>query len=66
MTHVDSSAMTDIGHLEAERTLRIRFESGWYRSIDVPPDEAAGLLAAGSHGRYLQDHIRDGYAYERE
>ena len=67
MTHVSSSMMTDVDYREAEHVLRIRFESGgWYRYLDVPSDEAAGLLAASSHGRYFQDHIRDRYAYEKE
>lgn len=67
MAHVSSSAIDDVAYDRATATLTIRFTSGErYHYRDVPPDVAAGLLAAPSHGRYFQAHIRDRYRHRRD
>jgi len=39
--------------------------SGTWTYFEVPPDEAAGLLGAGSKGEYFNQYIRDRYSFER-
>jgi hypothetical protein len=67
MTHVDSTAMTDIAYDPATATLRIRFADGdWYRYSGVPAALHAAMIAADSHGRFFHDHIRDRFLYAKE
>lgn len=66
MVQVDSEAMREILYDAGARILRIRFADGeWYRYYDVPSSEHERLLAAESHGRYFQAHIRGRYRYRR-
>jgi hypothetical protein len=66
MAKVESEAMTDVEYNPASRTLRIRFTDGdWYSYFAVPASVHRALLAADSHGRYFQAHIRDRYRFCR-
>ena len=56
--------MTDVDYDPVTQTLRIRFADGdWYSYFDVPAAVHAALMAAESHGRFFQAHIRDQYPY---
>jgi hypothetical protein len=67
MVHIDSEAMTDIDYDPSTRTLRVRFTDGdWYRYFAVPASVHQAFLAAESHGRFFQAHIRDRYRYRRD
>lgn len=68
--HILSSTMLRaISYDENARLLRVRFSNGTiYRYYDVPPEVVATLLdpTDGSHGRYFNDTIRDGFDYDEE
>jgi len=61
---VESEALRGVGYDANRRVLEIEFISGEvYRYFDVPAPIHAGLMAAGSHGEYFNDHIRDRFEY---
>lgn len=67
MVRVSSEAIAEIDYDAAACVLRIRFVDGdWYRYFDVPPATHRALLAAESHGRHFQHHVRNRYRYRRE
>jgi hypothetical protein len=66
-TPVRSSALRSVGYDKDSQTLEIEFTNGAvYRYSDVPPEVYRGLMAAESHGRYFNQHVRSaGYRYQR-
>ncbi len=63
---VTSSTIAEIGYDERSRSLEILFRNGrLYQYFDVPPQEHRELMNAGSHGRYLNAHIKGRYRYAR-
>jgi KTSC domain-containing protein len=63
---LESTAIRSVGYDPARRHLDIEFAGGAvYRYLGVPPREYAALLAAESHGRYVNTRIRDRYRWVR-
>jgi hypothetical protein len=63
---VQSSALRAVGYDIDSRTLEIEFRSGSvYDYLDVPPEEALGLLQSASLGRYFGRRIRGSYPARR-
>src|SRR3979490_2523427 len=59
---VNSSMLRRVRYDPQNRFLDLVFRTGEkYRYKDVPPDEYHGLMAAESHGKYMQRHIIDHY-----
>lgn len=59
---VTSSNLASVGYNPESRTLEIGFRSGAvYQYSGVPVHIYKGLMAAGSHGKYFQMHIKNGY-----
>ena len=66
MAKIDSEAVDRIDYNAPSETLFVRFTGGeWYAYLNVPQDVAAAFLAAPSHGRFFQAHVRDRYAFQR-
>jgi len=64
-----STMLRAVAYDETRRLLRVRFSNGsLYRYHDVPPDVVETLLdpPGGSHGRYFNEVIRDGFDYDEE
>lgn len=61
--YVSSSNISSIG----SQVLEVEFLNGSiYQYYDVPEALYAGLMAADSHGKYLNEYIkRGGYSYAR-
>ena len=58
-TPVSSSNLVGVDYDPATRELRVTFQSGrTYTYEGVTEDEYAGLLGAGSAGRYFNDVIK--------
>lgn len=63
---VPSSALRSVGYDAETWTLEVEFESGAvYRYFDVDPRDVAELLSSESMGTYLNQHIKQHYAYVR-
>ena len=61
---VDSSMINSVGYDTDERIMEVEFNSGEvYQYYDVPPEEYAGLMDAGSKGQYMHSNIIDMYTY---
>lgn len=66
MVAVTSEAIREVDYDPAARILFIRFQDGdWYRYFDVPAGVHRALMAAPSHGRYFQAHVRERYRHAR-
>ncbi len=64
--YVESEAISVIDYNELSRGLVVTFTSGGtYRYENVPPSVYKDFSAAGSHGRYFHEFIRDRYAFRR-
>lgn len=64
MPLVDSEAIAQIEYHEDASTLFVRFTSGeWYAYLGVAASLHAEFLAAESHGRFFQDHLRGPYRH---
>ena len=62
-----STAISDIDYDEWEETLTVRFTDGTvYAYWNVPQEEYASLLYAGSAGGYFNANIRNNYNYRRK
>lgn len=64
-----STLIRAVGYDAESRELRVRFTTGGvYRYHDVPADVAAAIIDPpdGSHGRYFNENVRDGYDYDEE
>ncbi len=65
-TPVVSSNVASIGYDEEEAILEIAFNSGAiYEYYGVPPEVFDDFMMSSSKGKYMWDHIRDIYEYER-
>ncbi|MFA5786491.1 MAG: KTSC domain-containing protein [Actinomycetota bacterium] len=64
-TPVQSSNLSSVGYDPDSSTLEVEFHKGGvYQYFGVPAHEYEGLMAAGSKGTYLDQHIKKaGYAY---
>lgn len=63
-TKVTSSHIDEIGYDAESKTLEVLFiGGGLYRYLEVPVEEHEALMAAESHGRYL-NKIKGKYQYE--
>jgi KTSC domain len=61
-----STMLASVGYDATTWTLEAEFTNGGiYRYFDVPPEVHEGLMAAESHGRYFNAHIRGCYPYDR-
>lgn len=59
---VNSSMLRRVRYDSQKRFLDVVFRTGEsYRYKDVPPLRFEGLMAAQSHGKYMQTHIIDRY-----
>ncbi|GAA2739281.1 MULTISPECIES: KTSC domain-containing protein [Kitasatospora] len=64
--HLDSSCVRSAGYDPAEGELEVEFVGGSvYRYLAVPEPVYRALLAAESHGRYLNREIKGRYGYRR-
>lgn len=62
-TPVISSNLASVGYDEASQTLEVTFKNGTtYAYSRVPASEHAALMAADSHGKYLNAYIKPRYA----
>jgi hypothetical protein len=63
---VNSTMLRSVGYDATTRTLQVEFNSGViYQYYDVPAEVYERLIAADSHGRYFNAHVRDQYRYDR-
>ncbi|MEV4615137.1 KTSC domain-containing protein [Kitasatospora sp. NPDC049258] len=63
---LESSWIRSAGYDAATRELELETARGdVYRYLAVPAQEYAGLLAAPSHGRYVNLRIKPRYGYRR-
>lgn len=63
---VSSSNISSIGYDPESQTLEIEFNDGSiYQYNDVPQLIYESLMNAGSHGQYLNQHIKDKYSYHK-
>ena len=65
--YVSSSNIASIGYDSMAQILEVEFLNGSiYQYYDIPQDLYEGLMAASSHGKYLNDYIKKGgYSYAR-
>ena len=66
-TYVESSNLYSVGYDPRSEILEVEFHGGRiYRYFDVPPSLYTGLMQASSHGKYFNQHIKQGgFAYTR-
>lgn len=63
---VSSSNIASIGYDAASYVLEVEFLNGAvYHYYDVPPAVYEQLMAAASHGTFLNANIKGAYRYER-
>jgi hypothetical protein len=66
MRPVKSSNLTHIGYDEASRELHVTYKSGkTYVWPDVDPDFHQRLMAAESHGKFMNAHVGAGNKHSR-
>jgi hypothetical protein len=64
---VSSSNIASIGYDEGSGTLEVEFLNGAvYRYFDVPSNLYEALMAAASHGTFLNANIKGAYQYEKQ
>ena len=64
MIPVSSSNIAEIGY--EDNTLYVRFNNGaLYAYYNVPEIVYSSLMSAPSHGKYLAQHIKGAYRYQR-
>ena len=66
-TYVTSSNIASIGYDADQMILEVEFNYGSiYQYFDVPESVYEGLMAADSHGKYLDTYVKKaGYRYEK-
>ncbi len=66
-TAVSSSNITSIGYDPAHEILEVEFhDSSIYQYLGVPEMLYRGLMAAPSHGIFLDTHVKEGgFRYKR-
>ncbi|MES0881795.1 KTSC domain-containing protein [Roseibium sp. SCP14] len=63
---VSSSNIASIGYDEATQTLEIEFlDNSVYQYFNVPANIYEAIMAAPSHGVFLNANIKGQFAYER-
>ena len=63
---VVSSNVKSVGYDPAESVLEVEFNSGaLYQYYDVPEEVYNDFMVAASKGKFLWNHIRDVYEYDR-
>lgn len=63
---VDSSAVRALGYDPERRLLDVMYPDGdVYRYFGVSPQRHYALMAAGSIGRYVNEHIKPNYRFEK-
>lgn len=63
---VSSSNLRSVGYDAASNVLEVEFTTGAiYQYFGVPQSAYLGLMAAGSKGNYLADHVKDVYRYQQ-
>jgi hypothetical protein len=63
---VNSSNIASIGYDQATQILEVEFlNSTVYQYFNVPLPVYEGLMGAGSHGTYLNAHIKGQYQYHK-
>ena len=64
---VSSSNIASIGYDPDRKILEIEFLNGSiYQYFEVPENIYAGLMSAGSHGRYFDAYVKKGgYSFSR-
>ncbi len=61
---MESNMISAAGYDSERRYLLVLFNTGKaYEYYEVPPEEYNGLMAAGSKGEYMREHILDQYPY---
>ena len=62
---VKSSNISSVGYEEGTQTLEVEFTSGEvYQYFNVPAVEHQALMRASSHGKYLNQKIKDKYRFK--
>ena len=63
---VSSSTVASIGYDPNDQIMEVEFNDGAvYQYMNVPQIVFDGLITAGSHGSYLNAHIKGQYSYQR-
>lgn len=63
---VSSSNIAAIGYDQAMQILEVEFLNGSvYQYLNVPPPVHQALMAAGSHGTYLNSQIKGHYQFRK-
>lgn len=64
---VSSSNLASVGYDSGSRILEVEFHNHTvYQYLNVPHHVYSGLMSAGSHGSYLDSHVKKaGYSYRR-
>jgi len=63
---VESSNIEAIGYIKETKELMVQFTSGVvYAYYDVPEEVYQDFLDAESKGKYLAEHIKDAYKYDK-
>lgn len=63
---VSSSNIASIGYDPSAQVLEVEFNDGAvYQYMNVPQVVHDGIMAAASHGSYLNAHIKGQYPYQR-
>ncbi len=63
---VASGVVLSVGYDRRRRVLEIEVAGGAvYEYLEVPAREFMALLAADSHGRYYNQHIKPNYEFRR-
>jgi len=62
----ESSSIATAAYDQARQMLRVSFvPRGTYEYLDVPPPVIIRFLNAGSHGRFVNSHIKPNYRFRR-
>ncbi len=62
MIPVTSSNLASVGYDPTIREMRVQFKSGaLHYHVEVPPEEHSALMAAESHGKRYNSHIKNVY-----
>jgi hypothetical protein len=63
---VSSTNIAEVGYDQPRAVLEVLFRNGTlYQYFDVPPQEHAALMQAGSMGQYLNANIKGRFRYAR-
>ena len=64
-TSVTSSNIASIGYEDNVLEIEFHSEGSIYRYFQVPEQEYKQLMSASSHGKYLNQNIKNKYKYEK-